>query len=196
MGLKVMGLGGERLSYGNSVGRYFGKLISALTLFIGFIMVAFTDRKQGLHDRLADTLVVFEESEETSSSSQVGGLKSHQEQNSFRSRGGSGWVMAGFDESGHVRRFRFDHTDEKLSPNRGLRIGRSEDQNDFVVSNGSVSRAHARLFLREGRLFLEDLGSRNGSFIGGVRLGPGEGIEVHGDQELRFGDVTFSIGKE
>jgi uncharacterized RDD family membrane protein YckC len=35
-----------------------GRRISAMILLIGFIMVAFTDRKQGLHDYIASTLVV------------------------------------------------------------------------------------------------------------------------------------------
>ena len=47
-----------RLSFGNATGRYFAKFISAIILFVGFIMVAFTDRKRGLHDMIASTLVV------------------------------------------------------------------------------------------------------------------------------------------
>jgi uncharacterized RDD family membrane protein YckC len=41
-----------------SDGRYFAKFISALILGIGFLMVAFTERKRGLHDMIAGTLVV------------------------------------------------------------------------------------------------------------------------------------------
>jgi uncharacterized RDD family membrane protein YckC len=41
-----------------ALGRYFAKIPSALILGIGFIMVAFTERKQGLHDMMAGTLVV------------------------------------------------------------------------------------------------------------------------------------------
>jgi uncharacterized RDD family membrane protein YckC len=49
---------GQRLSFANATGRYFAKFISAIILFVGFIMVAFTDRKRGLHDMIASTLVV------------------------------------------------------------------------------------------------------------------------------------------
>lgn len=196
MGLKVTNLRGGRLSYEKSVGRYIGKLLSTFTLFIGFVMVAFTDRKQGLHDRLADTLVIFREDPDEMLSSQSNVSRNLQIDTALSVRDRSGWVMAGFDESGHVRRFRFDYSDDRLVSDRGLRIGRSESENDLIVPDGSVSRVHAKLFLRGGQLFLEDLGSRNGSFIGGVRLHPGEGLVVHGDQEVRFGDVTFSVGKE
>jgi len=49
---------GKRISFARATGRYFAKILSAVILGIGFLMVAFTDRKQGLHDMLADTLVV------------------------------------------------------------------------------------------------------------------------------------------
>ena len=58
VGLRVVTEQGQRLSFANATGRYFAKFISAILLFIGFIMVAFTDRKRGLHDMIASTLVV------------------------------------------------------------------------------------------------------------------------------------------
>ena len=58
LGLRVVTDQGQRLTFLNATGRYFAKFISALILGIGFIMVAFTDRKRGLHDMIAGTLVV------------------------------------------------------------------------------------------------------------------------------------------
>jgi uncharacterized RDD family membrane protein YckC len=59
LGLKVISLGDrQELSVGQIIGRYFGYYLSSLILCVGFIMVAFSDRKQGLHDRLANTTVV------------------------------------------------------------------------------------------------------------------------------------------
>lgn len=57
MGLVVTGMDGERISFMRATGRYFAKILSAVILCIGFIMVAFTQRKQGLHDIMANTLV-------------------------------------------------------------------------------------------------------------------------------------------
>lgn len=57
LGMIVTDLDGGRIGFGRATGRYFAKLLSALILMIGFIMVAFTARKQGLHDILASTLV-------------------------------------------------------------------------------------------------------------------------------------------
>lgn len=57
VGLVVTDERGNRISFGRATGRYFAKILSAMILLIGFIMVAFTRRKQGLHDLIAGTLV-------------------------------------------------------------------------------------------------------------------------------------------
>jgi len=58
LGLKVTDLNGNRISFARATGRYFAQILSGMICFIGFIMVAFTEKKQGLHDMLASTLVV------------------------------------------------------------------------------------------------------------------------------------------
>lgn len=56
-GMKVTDLQGNRISFGRATGRHFAKILSAMVFGVGFIMVGFTERKQGLHDILAGTLV-------------------------------------------------------------------------------------------------------------------------------------------
>lgn len=58
LGIRVTDLHGARISFVRATGRYFAKFISAFALCIGFLMVAWTQRKQGLHDMIAQTLVV------------------------------------------------------------------------------------------------------------------------------------------
>jgi uncharacterized RDD family membrane protein YckC len=58
-GIKVVMPDGSRISYLRAVGRYFAKLLSVITLYIGFIMAAFDDQKRSLHDRVCNTRVVF-----------------------------------------------------------------------------------------------------------------------------------------
>ena len=58
LGLRTTDLNGNRISFGRATGRYFAKILSGMICFIGFVMVAFTEKKQGLHDMLAGTLVV------------------------------------------------------------------------------------------------------------------------------------------
>jgi len=56
--MRVTDLAGRRISFGRATGRHFGKYLSALFLGIGFLMVGFSQMKQGLHDMMAGTLVV------------------------------------------------------------------------------------------------------------------------------------------
>jgi uncharacterized RDD family membrane protein YckC len=58
LGIKVTDLQGNRISFARASGRYFAKILSTVTFLIGYIMAAFTARKQALHDLIADTLVV------------------------------------------------------------------------------------------------------------------------------------------
>jgi uncharacterized RDD family membrane protein YckC len=58
LGIVVTDTEGNRITFMRATGRYLAKITSALTLLMGYIMVAFTHRKQGLHDIIAQTLVV------------------------------------------------------------------------------------------------------------------------------------------
>ena len=57
--LKVTDMEGNRLSFSHATGRYFAKYLSMLTLGIGYLMVGFDEQKQGLHDRIAGTRVLY-----------------------------------------------------------------------------------------------------------------------------------------
>jgi uncharacterized RDD family membrane protein YckC len=58
LGLEVVDLAGNRLSFARASGRFFAKVLSSMTLLVGFLMAAFTARKQALHDMLAGCLVI------------------------------------------------------------------------------------------------------------------------------------------
>ena len=49
---------GEFLNFFQGLARSFLKLFSVITLGIGFLMIAMTEKKQGLHDLMAGTLVM------------------------------------------------------------------------------------------------------------------------------------------
>lgn len=58
MGIEVVDLSGRKISFGASILRSLMKWVSTLLLLIGYIMILFTEKRQGLHDMVADTLVV------------------------------------------------------------------------------------------------------------------------------------------
>lgn len=58
------------------------------------------------------------------------------------------------------------------------------------LSDGRVSGEHATLLWTGGRWELRDLGSRNGSFVDGARVPPGEGMPVAAGSKVSFGDPS------
>jgi uncharacterized RDD family membrane protein YckC len=56
--LRVVDENGDRIGFWRATGRYFGKILSALILGIGFMMAGWTHRRQALHDKLAGCLVI------------------------------------------------------------------------------------------------------------------------------------------
>ena len=58
LGLAVTDADGRRVGFGRATGRYFAKILSGLPIGIGYLLAAFTARKQALHDMVAQTLVM------------------------------------------------------------------------------------------------------------------------------------------
>ncbi len=50
---------GNRISFGKATAREFSKILSVMTYGIGFVMAAFTEKKQALHDKIAKTFVIM-----------------------------------------------------------------------------------------------------------------------------------------
>jgi uncharacterized RDD family membrane protein YckC len=58
MGMRITTVDGQNISFLRATGRYFAKILSALILMIGYLMVAWDGHKQGLHDKIAGTYVI------------------------------------------------------------------------------------------------------------------------------------------
>lgn len=58
LGLRVIRTSGAPITWGLAIGRYFGKIVSAMILLIGYLMVAWDPEKRALHDRMCDTRVI------------------------------------------------------------------------------------------------------------------------------------------
>ena len=71
-------------------------------------------------------------------------------------------------------------SNDSFSPKSTWVIGRGYDC-DLVVTDAAVSGHHCRLTQQGDGFLLEDLGSRNGTFVNGIRIGPGEHVRLaHG----------------
>jgi len=58
LGLKVVRPDGSRIQTGRAAGRYFAKMLSAIIIYIGYIMAGFDSQKRALHDMICDTRVI------------------------------------------------------------------------------------------------------------------------------------------
>jgi len=61
MRLEVTDMEGNRVSFARATLRFFGKFISLIIIFIGFIMIGVTKKRQGLHDKIAGCLVLLQD---------------------------------------------------------------------------------------------------------------------------------------
>ncbi len=201
LGLHVTDEFGRRISFGRATGRYFSKLISSLILGIGYIMAAFTDRKQALHDKIASTLVIYASGTVSSVpvAQQAGAYPSVSTGSSsayttIRQSSSKQVVFAGFDSNGRVVRLSFEKDDPRLQQG-GLMIGRDGQVVQLHVNDTSVSRMHAKIFSQDGELMIEDLKSTNGTIVNGKRLASSSAVTLPDRGNLMIGDVELSIGE-
>lgn len=64
-GIRVTDMEGNRISVQRAIARFFATWLSAIVLMIGYLMAAFTARKQALHDIVCKTLVVNRDADPT-----------------------------------------------------------------------------------------------------------------------------------
>lgn len=70
-------------------------------------------------------------------------------------------------------------------------IGKQKGEVDLVLEDESVSRLHARIYVEDHIVYLEDLNSTNGTFKNGLRLQPYEKRRLEEGDEVRFGKLLF-----
>lgn len=79
----------------------------------------------------------------------------------------------------------------KLKPGEYI-VGR-DPSCDIVIVDPYVSRAHAKIFYKENKWYLEDLGSKNGTYINGEDIRGKGSIELKEGMEIVLGFSTIIV---
>ena len=97
-------------------------------------------------------------------------------------RGPDGWLVV--ERGGGLER------NQRFDLIGGLSIGRSKEA-DVRIEDRYASSIHARVFSREGRFYVEDMNSTNGTLLNGATL-QGEAELIDGDS-VQIGDTVFRL---
>jgi pSer/pThr/pTyr-binding forkhead associated (FHA) protein/tetratricopeptide (TPR) repeat protein len=83
-----------------------------------------------------------------------------------------------------------DGSETEHELNGELKIGR-QDGNDLILTEGGVSRQHARIYVDGGQVVLEDLGSANGTYVDEERIA--EPTTLTPQSQVLLGDYTLKL---
>lgn len=199
VGIIVIDELGNRISFGKAFGRYLGKMVSALIFCVGFIMAAFTEKKQALHDLMANTFVVNKASQFSnipvpnrirdsypSPKQRVDAMVAPVSISRASLRAVSGFYKNTSFPIG-------------ISP---IKIGRDFNvcQIVFPQDTPGVSAIHCEVYIdaRANSLILIDKGSSNGTYLpGGKKLIAYQPVSLYPGESFIIGDnneFTFFLG--
>jgi hypothetical protein len=74
-----------------------------------------------------------------------------------------------------------------------MRVGREKSCQIVLPNDSLVSRVHSTIWVEQGALYVRDEESRNGTFVNGQRIAPGQPRLLRAGDELRVGDTRFFV---
>ncbi|MCK5041101.1 MAG: trypsin-like peptidase domain-containing protein [Sphingomonadales bacterium] len=101
-------------------------------------------------------------------------------------------VLSGFSSGGKTIHIELLY--EKLeAAGKGISIGRSTTLSDYALDDKEVSRRHARLSMKDGRTYIEDLNSTNGTRVNERVINPFEVREISSGDMVKIGQLELTV---
>lgn len=105
--------------------------------------------------------------------------------------GDTEYVLDGRDEEGV--RYVLTLSGEELLDSDGVVIGRNPADSRYLINHADVSRRHAKMSMANNRVFIEDLGSTNGTSINGQSIDEKGPVAVANGDQLIIGSVVMKL---
>ncbi len=82
---------------------------------------------------------------------------------------------------------------EKIKLSDNFMLGRLKEKVDYVVDNRAVGKIHACIRTRNGKYYIVDLNSKNGTFINGIRIESNIEYEIKDKDEISLANIEFTF---
>lgn len=103
----------------------------------------------------------------------------------------SEYVLDGRDDDGI--RYLLRISGDQLVDQSGVIIGRNPKDSPYIINHADVSRKHARIKVKNNRVFIEDLGSTNGTSVNGQSIDDKGLVSVSSGDQIIIGSVVMKL---
>lgn len=104
----------------------------------------------------------------------------------------SEYVLDGRDDDG-IRYLLRISGDQLVKNDNGVIIGRNPKDSPYIINHADVSRKHARIKVENNRVFIEDLGSTNGTSVNGQSIDDKGLVSVSSGDQIIIGSVVMKL---
>lgn len=104
----------------------------------------------------------------------------------------SEYVLDGRDDDG-IRYLLRISGDQLVNKEEGVIIGRNPKDSPYIINHADVSRKHARIRVKNNRVFIEDLGSTNGTSVNGQSIDDKGPVSVDNGDQIIIGSVVMKL---
>ena len=101
------------------------------------------------------------------------------------------YLLDGTDDKGV--RYKLQVPGRQLQAEVGVVIGRNPQGSPYIIDHADVSRKHVRMRMMQGRIFIEDLGSTNGTSVNGQSIDERGPTSVSSGDQIIIGSVVMQL---